>query len=480
MWDLDTIIQQNNQAAINYMMRGREVDIAQSPQPQAWSLSLLAEKLRVGPPLLSALLQSFTNFDILENFLGLIREFLPEHEEEILSEAGGRRVYRFCYLFGKRYFPLPPYAFEADYGQLVNGMPIELMAMSYSAYHDLDMRQGYLLLLSLIIYPYEGDERDMENDDVPFDPFNPMARFNMEAKLEGIANVKDKKSEWRPKRSDIAWVKNLVLTLDDGGKWIAPMGFTFIKIDDRNIELRQAENTPAVRETVHRTVLIAEKAGLKVKVKVGETAEEKQGKTLMEVFSGARVPLLDAVQRIVGEDLARRLPRDGWEPSELHLMTDGTPHDGVGHFADWACSETGCVIMDSSYEDCEFMEGMGEPLFKWTQFNVDTLTKEWPKVQEIWQKIDHMVEWLEADPISHFGELLEFLTAKAASKLKKTAKARGKSFYDPTEHWCPLDQQGEIDEEEYDGEDEGGLELEEGETRLRRATRDDIQAALQF
>ena len=150
MWDLDTIIAQNNQAAIDYMMRGREVDIAQSPQPKVWSLTLLAQKLQVGPPQLAILLQYFTNYDTLESFLGLIRRYLPEHEDEILSAAGGQRTYKFCYLFGKKYFPLPPYAFNATVEQLVTGLPIELMAMSYSVYHDLDMRRGYLLLLSLV------------------------------------------------------------------------------------------------------------------------------------------------------------------------------------------------------------------------------------------------------------------------------------------------------------------------------------------
>ena len=473
MWDLDSIIQQNNQAAIDYMMRGREVDVAQSPQPQGWSLSLLAEKLRVGPPMLSQLLWAFTNFDTLEGFLNLIREYLPEHEEEILSEPGGRRVYRFCYLFGKRYFPLPPYTFEANVEQIVTGMPVELMAMSYSVYHGLEMRPGYLLLLSLLPYPYEGDERDEEDDDVPFDPFDPMKRLAMEAKLTEIAKDPDKKSEWRPTRADIAWVKELISTLSDGGRWIAPMGFTVIKVDDRNIELIHADDTPEVRETVHRTVLIAEKARIKVKVKVGKTAEEKQGATLMEIFSGARVPLLDAVQRIVGAELAGLIPRDGWQPSELHLMTDGTPHDGVGAFADWAHSETGCIILDSSYEDCEFQEGMAEPIFKWTRFNVDTLTEQWPKVQEIRQKIDNMVEWLEENPIIHFRELLEALTAKAKTKRKKTTKARGKHYYDPTEHWCPLDQIGYEEEEEDNDE-------EDDDARLRRARVGDIEAALQF
>jgi len=427
--------------------------------------------------MLSELLKSFTNIDVLESFLGLIREYLPEHEEEILSEPGGGRVYKFCYLFGKRYFPLPPYASDADYGQITSALPVEIMAMSYSAYHDLDIRRGYLLLLSLVVYPYEGDERDLEDDDVPFNPFDPMKRWEMEVKLQEIARVKDKESEWRPTRSDIAWVKNLVSELEDGGKWIAPMGFTFIKIDGRNIELRQAENTPEVRDTVHRTLLIAEKAGLKVKVHVGETAEEKQGKTLMEIFSGGRVPVLDAVRQLVGEDMVRRLPQAGWEPKELHLMTDGTPHEAVGLFADWACSETGCIILDSSYDDIEWMEGMSEPVFKWTRFNVETLTKEWPKVLKIRESIDSMVDWLEEDPIRNFGELLEFLTAKAG-RIEKKGKAKRQSYYDPTEHWCPLDQQTEWEDEENDDEER---EARLGDdNRLREPTRADIAAATQF
>lgn len=473
MWDLDQIIAQNNQAAIDYMMRGREVDVAQSPQPKAWSLSLLAEKLRVGPPQLAALLNCFTNYDTLESFLALIRRYLPEHEDEILSTDGGPRAYKFCYLFGKKYFPLPPYAFNATLEQLTNGLPIELMAMSYSAYHELDMRRGYLLLLSLVIYPYEGDSRDEEDDDVPFDPFDPMRRVNMEAKFGQIAKEPAEKSVWRPKRADIAWVKNLISTLSDGGKWIAPMGFTIIKIDKRNIELRHADNTPEVRETVRRTVLIAEKAGLKVQVKVGKTAEEKKGATLMEIFSGARVPLIDKVQQTVGAELAGLIPRDGWTPEELHQWTDGTQYEGLGNFADWVCSQTGCIIMDYSYADCEYIEGMGEPIFQWSKYNVDQLTKEAPKVRELREKIDSVVEWLEADPIIRFGELIEFLTAKARTRRKIVTK-REKHEYDETEHWCPLDQATEFEEEEEDNDEE------DGGGRLQRATLEDIELATRF
>ena len=50
MWDLDTLIRQNNQAALDWMMRSRKVEQVQEPKPENWALSLLAEKMKAGPP----------------------------------------------------------------------------------------------------------------------------------------------------------------------------------------------------------------------------------------------------------------------------------------------------------------------------------------------------------------------------------------------------------------------------------------------
>lgn len=434
MWDLETIIAQNNQAAIDFMMKGREVDVAQSPQPKVWSLTLLAQKLQVGPPSLSVLLESFTGYDTLKAFLELIRRYLPEHEEELLSATTTQRSYKFCYLFGKKYFPLPSFASTAPLAQLTENMPIELMGMSYSAYHDLGMRPGYILLLSLVIYPYEGDWRDLEDDDVPFDPFTQI-------------------SGWGPRKSDIDWVKNLLSSLADGGTWVAPMGFSVVKINDRNIEITHAANTDEVRDVVHRTVLVAEKAGINVSVKVGKTADEKQ-----EVPCGARIPLLDLVQQQVGKELTSLIPKNGWTPEELHQWTDGTQYDGVGAFADWVCSQTGCIILDHSYDDCEYIEGYSEPIFKWSQFNVDELTEQAANVREIREKIDRLVEWLEANPDIHFRELLQFLIPKASTSLREDVPRKSYTW-DDTERWCPLDQKTNEEEEEDYEENEIGAGL---------------------
>jgi hypothetical protein len=257
---------------------------------------------------------------------------LPEYESEIMSAPRNRRVYKFCYYFGQEYYPLPANT-DCPPADWVSGMPVELMAMSYSAYHELAMRPGYLLLLSLVVYPYEGDERDIE-EDIP--------------------------------------------------------------------------------------------------------------------GSGARVPLLDLVRRIVGEEIVNRIPRDGWIAEELHRMTDGTKYDGVGAFADWACSDTGCIVLDSSYENCDYEEGSGEPTFLWTKHNVDILTEQWPRVQEIRGKIDHLVEWLEQDQIAHFREFLDFLLKSERVKTKKRRKRR---YCDTFEHHCTLDQDtGEEEDDDTDDE----------------------------
>jgi hypothetical protein len=71
-------------------------------------------------------------------------------------------------------------------------------------------------------------------------------------------------------------------------------------------------------------------------------------------------------------------------------------------------------------------------------------------VQEIRGKIDQIVEWLEADPIGRFRELLDFLLK---SEPVKTKKRRKRGYYEPFEHHCELDQDnGEEEDDDRDDE----------------------------
>lgn len=387
MWDIMSIIAENNRQAIQWMMGGQRVARAELQQPGSLPLQVLAEKLKVGPPLLSELVNGFTEIEAMERFLSLIRTHLPDHEEEIMMEGPrNRRVHRFCQLFSKQYFPLPSFSNTINMRDFSIYLPLELKGMSYEAYHELEMRPGYLMLLALVVYPYEGDERDEE---------------------------------------ERAW---------------------------------RAGERP--RMTAFGDELWAHEVGEDV---------PPEGKTLMEIFSGARVPLLDKVQRIAG-DVVLRITKDGWTAQELHQMTDGSDYDGVGDFADWAMQETGCIILDTNYADVDYVEGMREPLFLWTDWNVETLADEWPKAKQIREKIDRMVEWLEVDPRHRFEELVGFLEKRYLLQKPPKKKKQEERYYDPTDHWCPLQQLTDEDElYEIEGEleregDYYGSEAEGGRT----------------
>ena len=421
MWDLDTIIRQNNQAAIDGMMRGKIVEEVQQPMPEVWPLTALASKLMAGPPLISEVCSLLGNIDSEKAFLELIRVLFPEHEERIMREPRNLRVYKFGYLFAEKYYPLPLNT-SCDTRDLIHGMPVELMGMSYSAYHDLDVRRGYLLLLSLVIYPYEGDWRDEEDDMVPFDPvqIKPAGKF-------------------KPSATDINWVRDMVNTLAVNGVWVAPMGFSIVEVSENKILLTRAKDTPEVRETIRRTLICAERAGI-------DAAFSSSGRTSEEKVNGAKIPILNMVKEIVGGEISKSIFQAGWVPGELHRITDDTRYSGVADFADWVCSSTGCVLLDSSYDKVEYIEGWSEPVFQWTRRNVLTLTEQWPKVQQIRGNIDKLVEWLEADLINNFRELLEFILKGNPKNVVDIHR----DSYDALDYICELDIEVEGEDENDD------------------------------
>jgi hypothetical protein len=393
VWDIDNIIRKNNQAALDWMMRGQRMEAAQGPKPEAWALSILADNMVTGPPSLTHLTFVFTDPEVTQKFIQLIRKFLPEHEKTIMAEARNRRVYKFCHLFSGLYYELSAESYQYSMSYFVSGMPVDLVGLSYSAYHDLEMSRGYLLLLSLVVYPYEGDERDEEDDDLPFDPGK-------------LANT-----EYTPTASHIKWVRDLVTSLSIGGVWVAPQGFRVTKKAENSIEISQAVDDLAVKEIINITIILARKAGI-------EVTFSRSGRTSKEIMSAARVPLLDKVSAIVGTELAARIPSDGWTPEELHIMTANTLFAGLGEFADWACGITGCVVLDANYDHPGYEEGDYEPTFQWSRYNVKLMTDQWPKVKEIRAEIDRIVEWIEVDSTARFQELLEYLLSQPRPKVE--------------------------------------------------------------
>lgn len=258
---------------------------------QAGPLTILAKRLAAGPPSIRALIHLLDQGEMVMEFVRIVREFLPDHEAEIMARSPDERVGAFAGLFEQRYFPLDDRWVmddEEDYYALVTAIPIPRAAISYDDYHELEgWRPPFLLLLGIVASPWEMDE-------------------------------------------------------------------------------------------------------------------------------GARVPILETCAKLVGEDLIKLIPPQGWERAELHRRLDGTPLEGVALFADSLWRETDTVFLDVDWEE-DLLD------LDWTRENVEYLTERWPRAVQIQGRVREVEQWLEKAPAENFRHLLNVLTRKAKPTKKRTA-----------------------------------------------------------
>jgi hypothetical protein len=96
-------------------------------------------------------------------FVALVREFLPEREEDIIRKAILRdQITAFATYFEDRYFPLEDsLIWDVDsYSWLTRAIPVVIRGMSYDDYHDIwsNWRQGIHLMTYLVSDPYPDGE----------------------------------------------------------------------------------------------------------------------------------------------------------------------------------------------------------------------------------------------------------------------------------------------------------------------------------
>ena len=161
MWDLDTIHTMEERAHQEYLR-----------QKPTTPLAALREKLHdVHPPSISLMLSLFQNVETYNDFVKLVRDFLPEREKEILEKPSpSAQIAAFASYFEDRYLPLHP-AFkdgeiEDDYSELLRDIPVMAMGFGWEDYHELNnARLGLQLMCYLFEPPFEGDS-DMAGERV--------------------------------------------------------------------------------------------------------------------------------------------------------------------------------------------------------------------------------------------------------------------------------------------------------------------------
>jgi len=265
---------------------------------EATPLQVLADRLIVGPPSIAALIDLLDEGEFVLEFVGLVHEYLPEHEREIMVGTFGNRAIRFCQLFEKKYFELDEDMLdmgEDPIAVLVHEIPVRLMGLGGESYHDFDgMSDAMVLMLALVANPWlEGDEDE----------------------------------------------------------------------------------------------------------------------------EAARIPLLERIAELAGKEITELIPKEGWEPKELHSRLDDTQYAPVAAFADWVWQSTGLALLDNCLEQMGC--GFGGVNIPWDRETVDDLTKQWPKVRQFWDSVHHIGDWLLDKPQANYGELVDFLLGKEGPKIPK-------------------------------------------------------------
>ena len=124
-------------------------------------LAVLVARLKAGPPSLSALRAQLGSYEDYADFLRLIKEFVPEHEAEILRQSDpGLQMMAFASRFEDRYFPLYPMIGDGgleDYADLTSRIPVNVMGLSYDELQLEEFRLGLQLMTFLLDMGEEGE-----------------------------------------------------------------------------------------------------------------------------------------------------------------------------------------------------------------------------------------------------------------------------------------------------------------------------------
>jgi hypothetical protein len=125
-------------------------------------LEVLEKKLTACcPPSLDFLLCLFQDTEQIKKFHDLVKEYLPEHENEIMRKPA-ERTQKFTSYFSAKYFPLADvsdWEGSDDPERFVWMIPINRMGFEMEDWDDMSrFGDAQTLLLSLVAYPYsDGD-----------------------------------------------------------------------------------------------------------------------------------------------------------------------------------------------------------------------------------------------------------------------------------------------------------------------------------
>jgi hypothetical protein len=123
-----------------------------------WLLSLAA------PPSITDLIAQLDEVEEYEQFIHLVRHFVPEAADDILARPSPEeKIGAFAQAFSGRYFQLDDRFIEGDvegYSDIMRFIPVVVLGITWDDYHELahDSREGIQLMAYLLADPYRPDD----------------------------------------------------------------------------------------------------------------------------------------------------------------------------------------------------------------------------------------------------------------------------------------------------------------------------------
>lgn len=125
--------------------------------------TVLRRRLIFTPRKLSSALKHFAGLDKVARFYDLVREYLPEEYDDLITMPPLDAADRFVRIFSKRYFPINGVGDQREYyepGELLNQLTkyisVELHGMKRWTYDSGEIPPGRLLASAICVCPFEA------------------------------------------------------------------------------------------------------------------------------------------------------------------------------------------------------------------------------------------------------------------------------------------------------------------------------------
>jgi hypothetical protein len=122
------------------------------------------------------------------------------------------------------------------------------------------------------------------------------------------------------------------------------------------------------------------------------------------VEQGARLALYDSVRQFMPQYVLDRVLEGGLSDDNAQQIFAGSRFKPVALFSQMVNCCTGNFFLDTDYE----LLCQGD-YPEWDAETVEELTRQWLEAERIQNEVFNFCEWLEQDPVKHFGEVLYFM-----------------------------------------------------------------------